>query len=191
MKYGKYTGDQWEDLGNRLGGEQVIDGILTGMIEFVAKVKDTAVKVVSFITNTYKQVVDYDLSIPDLLKAGKYDDTNSNITDENFLSAESGKKEVEFGMYHFGKVMDSSEDVIAEMKKDGYRPATMKELLSFGKKNKNLQKKFPIIALGSVAELGSNRRVGALYGRGCRRYAFLSYFDFDWHDDYRFLAVRN
>ena len=34
-KYGKYTGGQWEALGNILGGETVLDGLLRGEVEFV------------------------------------------------------------------------------------------------------------------------------------------------------------
>ena len=36
-KYGKYTGGQWEALGNILGGEEVIDKLLRGQVKFVIK----------------------------------------------------------------------------------------------------------------------------------------------------------
>ncbi|HET6452428.1 MAG TPA: hypothetical protein VFI08_14010, partial [Spirochaetia bacterium] len=35
----------------------------------------------------------------------------------------------------------------------GYRPATLKELLAFGKANPDLQKDAPIIALGTTAQI--------------------------------------
>ncbi len=34
-KYGKYTGGQWEAIGNIIGGEKVLDGLLRGEVEFV------------------------------------------------------------------------------------------------------------------------------------------------------------
>jgi len=147
-------------------------------------------KVITFLAATYKQVVNYDLSVKELLKAGKYDWQNEDITDKNFPSTEKGEKEVEFGMFHFKRGI-SSEDAIAEMKKAGYRPSTMKELLSFGKNNPDLQRKYPIIALGSVAELGGARHVGFLHGNGSGRDAGPDCFGSGWGDYCRFLAVRN
>jgi hypothetical protein len=78
------------------------------------------------------------------------------------------------------------------MKKDGFRPATMKELLSYGEKNPEEQRKYPIIGLGSVAELRGSRRVGCFLDEDpSLRSASLRSFDFDWHGRCRFLAVRN
>ena len=183
MKYGNMTFGQAEALVNKLGGMDTVEGILSDTIEFV-------LKTVSFLVATSKLVVNYDRSIEDSVKAGKYDDTNSSITDKNFPSSEIGEKEVEFGMFHFNKVMDSSEDVIAEMKKVGFRPATMKELFAYGEKNPEEQRKCPIIALGSVAGLSGGRHVGELYGSDGRRGAGLGYFDGGWRESFRFLAVR-
>ena len=184
QKYSDVTFGKAEAVFNKLGGMEGVEKFLRGEIEMVAKAAN-------FITATYKQVVNYDLSVKELLKAGKYDWINEDITDKNFPSSENGEKEVEFGMFHFKRGM-SSEDAIAEMKKAGYRrPATMKELLSFGKNNPDLQREFPIVALGSVAKLNGHRRVSCLVGDGSGRDAYLDYFDGGWHDIYRFLAVRN
>jgi undecaprenyl-diphosphatase len=52
-------------------------------------------------------------------------------------------------LFHFNRDI-SSEDAIAEMDKDGFRPATLAELLALGEAQPELQKQFPIIALSSV-----------------------------------------
>lgn len=141
------------------------------------------------VTSTQKFIINYDLTIADLLEAGKYDWKNDGIDDHNFSSSEKGEKEVEFGMFHFNIPM-SSEDVIAKMKLEGFRPATMKELLSNGEKNPEEQRKYLIIELGSVAVLGGFRRVGYLSGGGSGRYVGLLCFGGDWDGNCRFLGVR-
>jgi hypothetical protein len=150
-----------------------------------------AVPPAKFLVATYKVMIDYGRSIVDSVKAGKYDWVNEAITDANFPNTEfdqvGGEKEI--GLFHFKRNI-SSEDVIASMKAEGFRPATMRELLGFGEHNPELQREFPIVALGQVAVLGGRRRVGFLRRGGSGRYASLGYFGFGWDDICRFLAVR-
>jgi len=96
-------------------------------------------------------VVDYGRSVKDGVKAGCYDCANPDITEGNFPAGknEQGKKEQSFTLYHFGKDMGSN-GAIAKMQEDGKRPATLRELLAFGQAHPELQREFPIIALGSV-----------------------------------------
>ena len=143
-----------------------------------------------FIFSTHKLVVNYKRTIADSVKAGNYDWKNADITDENFPSTENGEREVEMALFHFNKQI-SSPNAIAEMEKAGYRSATMKELLAFGEKNPELQRQFPIVALGSVVRLFDRRHVGYLHGHGSRRYLHLGYFGNVWDDYSRFLAVSN
>ncbi|MCX6717834.1 MAG: hypothetical protein NTU76_04140, partial [Candidatus Taylorbacteria bacterium] len=76
---------------------------------------EITLRVVSFLTATSKQVVNYDRSIADSLKAGKYGWKNDDITDANFPSTETGEREVEFGMFYFNKNTESDAN-IAQMK---------------------------------------------------------------------------
>ena len=136
-------------------------------------------------------IVDYSLSLADAIKAGGYDYANSNITDEHFPAdkAEQGKKEQSFVLYHFSKGMDS-DLLIAQMDADGKRPATVHELLAFGKANPELQRQFPIIALKSVwVNRGGSRNVAYLSRCGSERRVGLDYCDGRWDGDCRFLAV--
>ena len=140
-------------------------------------------KTISFLTATSKQVVNYDRSIADSLKAGKYDRPNIDITDANFPSTETGERKVEFGVFHFNKDTESDAN-IAQMEEEGFRPATMKETLAYGEKNPEEQRKYSIIGLGG------NRPVACLCGDGSKRDVLLRYCGGGWHGDCRFLGVR-
>ena len=181
-KYGDWTRGEEEALLNILGGVEIARNILKG----VAKV---VIEVISHLVGTSKQIVNYDRSIKDSVKAGKYDWTNDNITDANFPSKEKGEREVEFGVFHFNKTM-MSDDVIAKMKLEGFRPATMKEELAYGEKNPEEQRKYPLVALGSVASLVGSRQVGCLYESSSGRRANLNYYVSVWRGRFRFLGVR-
>lgn len=161
-----------------------------GLQKFLAGLIEAVKTVVSFITAQFHDAMDYGQSVASLLKAGKYDWQNGNITDQNFPSTETGEREIDYALFHFKKTM-TSEGVIAEMAKENCRPATMKEMLNFGIKHPGVQREFPVVALGSVAELNGGRRVGYLYRNPAERDAHLNYFDYGWNDYYRFLAVRN
>ena len=98
-------------------------------------------------------------------------------------------REIKFELVHLGK--DANTDTaLAELEKRELRPALYEELLAFAVEYPELQKQFPIVALGSVC-----RNDGSLYspyvswddGERNLRFYWLGN---DWHDHYRFLAVR-
>jgi hypothetical protein len=186
MKLNRYTFGQVEALFNILGGEGVVDGILAHTLKVV-------VKVIALPPFTQKLTVNYDRSIEDLVAAGDYDSTNRDVTDNNFPSSESSEKEVEFGMFHYGECI-SSEKAIANMEEAGFRPATMKELLSYGEKNPEEQREYLIIALGSHgshALLKGDPSVGCLFiGSTNGRRVSLRYFEDGFGVSPRFLGVR-
>lgn len=137
--------------------------------------------------------VDYSKNLKEMIAAGKYDRTNSDITEKHFpLPTELNGKKVESSskLFHFNRSI-SSKDAISEMDKVGYRPATLAELLALGESQPDLQRQFPIIALGSVWHHASGRRVvPGLDVDGIGRKLDLYWFDGDWGAHYRFLAVR-
>lgn len=194
MKYGKLNLGQIEAIVNKLGGEEGVEMFLRGLFDVTVKV-----------TNFVAQTLNYDLSIKDLVKG--YDKKIDRLNDVEFYSTEnekkkSGKKMVEFALFHFVEDM-TSEKVILEMMKWGYRPATIKELLFFGNKNPELQRRLRIIALGTVADFHSGvnscKRVGLLCGDENERNAYMDMYERDWSGSdrsgvtnyqFRFLAVR-
>lgn len=129
----------------------------------------------------------FSLSLAEMIKRGKYDWVNSDITEGHFPvdAAGSESEEVEMKEFHFNRTMTSPE-VIAEMAKEGWKPASIWHLLFFGYKYPNKQKEYPIIALGSVWR----GCVAYLGWRGFRRDLDLGGFGLRWIANCRFLAVR-
>lgn len=139
---------------------------------------------------SYPVAINYDRSVEDGVKAGNYDWKNDDITSKNFLSQKSGTKEAMVELFHYGKDM-STDKVLADLDKQGYRPTTLKELLALGEKHPDLQREFPIIGLGSVWQYSNGYRYCPyLYWDGSERYLDLYWVGNRWYDCCRFAAVR-
>jgi len=183
MKYGNLTLGQVEALVNKLGGMEAVMSILRDVAEVV-------VTTISHITHFFTVLIDETRTVEELTAEGKYDWSNRNVTSKNFPRSKGGTgMEKDIALFHFRKTM-TSEQVIAEMEKENYRPATCQELLALGIAQQELQRDFPIIALGSVCVLDGNRCVAVLYGGAVGRSLRLYWFDDDWDDVCRFGAVR-
>ena len=122
------------------------------------------------------------MTIKSLTKKLKLDWQNSDINDKNF--PDTGRLNKDFKVFHFGKTM-SSDAVIAEMAKEGYEPANLRELLTHGFVKGEL-----LVALGqSWRGFDGYRFVPFLSWIG-QRELDLDWYDYDWDDCFRFLAVR-
>ncbi|MDP1625399.1 MAG: hypothetical protein Q8L64_06630 [bacterium] len=136
-------------------------------------------------TKKVQQVVK---SLKDMIALGHYDWVNSDINEKNF-----GLEALVLGegaeLFHFDHNI-FSEDAIAKMAEKGFKPGTLGDLLVYGAKNPEEQKKYPIVALGSVASVGGERYVACLDWNDSERGLRLRWFDDDWRGDCRFLAVR-
>lgn len=124
----------------------------------------------------------------DMIAAGNYGWVNSNITEARFPVPGNLVLGGETKVFHFDRCI-SSENAIAEMGSE-WRPANFYELLDYGIKNPDEQRKYPIIALGSVAVIDGYRCVAYLRGSAAERGLNLDRFDFGWLQHCRFLAVR-
>ena len=181
MKYGELTLGQIEAVVNKLGGMNGVNKLLSG--ELVVKEMENQ-------RQTSMVIVDYSQTLAQMIKAGNYGWVNNDITQEHFPIAGSGKQEEEIVLFCFGKNI-SSGDAIAEMEKQGFRSARIEELLALGAAYPELQKQFPIVALGSVWRApASSRRVPALDWSGGERGLALDWFGDDWGGSWRFAAVR-
>jgi hypothetical protein len=139
--------------------------------------------------NVFPITVDYNHSLADMIKAGNYDWVNSDINSKHFPVKGKGKHELEAVLFHFDRYIES-EEAIAEMDKQGYRPGKVEELLALGEKYPDLQKEFPIVALGSVWRGRHGRRhVACLFWPDRGRDLGLDWFDCRWSADWRFLAL--
>ena len=144
------------------------------------------------IKNIFTLSVNYSRTVEDGIKAGKYDWSNSDITSGHFPTKHCpGSEEgVKIELVHFGKNMNT-EDVLSELSKKGLRPAELHELLVLGEKHSDLQREFPIVALGSVWQHPYGfRNCADLYRLGSGRYLHLRWIGHRWDDDCRFAAVR-
>lgn len=136
---------------------------------------------------TYPIKVNPKDTIESLVNKGKYDWKNGNITSDLFADKPTAGR-VNLELLNYGLI--DSEDALARMKREGYRPATIFELLAFGIKYPDIQRENPIIALGSVVRLDGNRHVACLVGLSSGRGLSLDWFDSCWSGQGRFLAVR-
>lgn len=147
--------------------------------------------IVSVVRQTFKVVVDYSRDLSQMIVDGAYDYVNSDITADRFPVKGEGRQEREIELFHFNRVI-SSDDAIKEMAAAGYRPATIEELLALGQAQRELQRQFPIVALGSVWRCpGGGRDVPCLDRCSTERSLRLDCFGADWSGDCRFAAVRN
>ena len=110
------------------------------------------------IRSEIKLVVDYAKPLEQFIADGKYDFVGDLITDKNFPAPPKlvGQKlELLAKLFHFDNHI-SSEDIIFEMNKAGYRPANLLELLVVGFLYPDLQRQFSIYALGSIVLTNGN-----------------------------------
>ncbi len=183
MKYGELNLGQIEAIVNKLGGMEGVQRFLSGDLVVEGKPAASA-------SPTYPVTVNYDLSLAGMIKAGRYDWVSSDITEKHFPLVGSGTRETITELVRFNKDM-GSDDVLRELDRRGLRPATIEELLAFGARYPELQRQFPIVALGSIWRHDLDRRyVPCLWGGSDERSLCLNWFEFGWRDDYRFLAVR-
>ena len=128
--------------------------------------------------------INYSRTLQEMIDAGNYDWVDNYFTEKGSLLLDSiGSSEASVSVKIFKlKGFIFSEDAVAEMLKDGFRPATLAELLALGEAYPEIQKENPIIALYSVyfvpVLFSDNDRSLGITGHGL------------WGSGYRFLGVR-
>lgn len=146
--------------------------------------------VTDYVEQNFSVKVDCTRSLVQMIKAGKYEWVNNGITAEHFSIEGEGTQEKEVVLFHFNKVM-TSDNVITEMKKQGFRPARIEELLALGEFHPDVQRQFPVVALGSAwPDPESNRGIPYLSWDGFGSSLDLNWFGHEWRGGCRFLAVR-
>lgn len=142
--------------------------------------------------STYPVIVPYNgaSTIDDLVTAGKYGWKNSDINDCNFPQDRTGDEQVEIELVHLDRDI-SIDGALAELDRRGLRPANPAELLAFRDSFPEVQREFPVIALGQVwRDPDGNRFVVYLVGLGSKRNAHLYWADFGWSRLCRFAGLR-
>ncbi len=129
------------------------------------------------------------LILAERIALGKYDWKNGDITESRFPHNTATIGEWEYDLYHPNLSL-SSEDAKSSAEVDGWVVAEAEHVLAFGATFPDVQRKFTVIALGSVCTVRGSRCVLVLwYVRG-ERYLDLGGWGGTWYSDYRFLRVR-
>ncbi|MBU2539652.1 hypothetical protein KJ786_00610 [Patescibacteria group bacterium] len=153
-------------------------------------VKQIAKFIVGVVRPIYNLTVDRTKTLAEMIKAGKYDCVNSDITQEHFPVVGSGKEEKEFILFDFKRNI-SSDDAIAEMSQAGCEPGDIADLLALGSDQPELQRQFPIVALKSSWRVpGGCLLVPCLCSLADDRRVPLRSFGSAWYEDDRFLGRR-
>ncbi|MEO6077176.1 MAG: hypothetical protein ABIP54_00115, partial [Candidatus Andersenbacteria bacterium] len=126
----------------------------------------------------------------DRITKGAYDWKNDDLTEKRYpLTLSAGPRNLVLA--HFNKVM-TSKQVEAWASENGYEVALIDDLLAVGSHSeyKELQRKFPIIALGSSAVVGGRRHVPDLSRSDSRRFLYLLWYFDAWRGGCRFLLRK-
>ncbi len=141
-----------------------------------------------FTINFYLEV-NYNLKIKQMVKRGKYNLVNRNITNKHFPPFFKNKKRWEMKLILF-RCWTSSLTALAVMNKLEVRPANALEILRFGEIHPNIQKEFPVVALGQIWLNNKTCYVIMLDKYGYKRRLSLGCFDKDWITNTAFLSVE-
>lgn len=140
--------------------------------------------------DTINLTVDYFKSVEQMVADCKFDFVASDINCYNISNKNSIKTPVKGRLFYFNKMHDS-ETLRSIMIKEGYRSATLPELLTFSITYPDLQKKFPIASLDTVRCGADDVRVFYLDANSRERF-IVSYNDETvWAQSFRFLAIKN
>ncbi|MFA6227948.1 MAG: hypothetical protein WC668_02060 [Patescibacteria group bacterium] len=165
-------------------------------------IKDAAKQIVSpYLTSVHDLVIDFSQDLGQMIAAGKYDWTNSDITAEHFPLNGAGKRKVRVELLHFNQYFKNGDEVIAKLKEVNkwlaqqganyrYRFSRIEEFLALGVVQPGLQRQFPIAALGSIWHRAGLRDFAYLYGFGAERDLRLRCLEFDFGGPWRFAVVR-
>lgn len=141
-------------------------------------------------TNIINKIkVDYNQNLESMIVDGQYDWKDSGITADRFSINGDGLVEVETILFHFDHSIYSEEAKLL-IEEAGWKVAKIEHVLAYGAAYPDEQKKYPILALGSVGEVLGSRYVLVLGWDGSERGLRLSYCVGAWNDHCRFLAVR-
>ena len=145
--------------------------------------------VLQFLDRTISITPDLSKTMTQLIADGRYDWVNGDVAKHFSIASGQGVHPVDVHLLHYNKQM-TSDQVLADVERQGLRPVTFQELLWIGIQHPELQRTFPIIALGTVVQVHGYRYVACL-GRGDReRSLYLRWSDGEWHEVCRFAAVR-
>ena len=92
-------------------------------------------------TRIFPVTIDYSNNIEEMAQAGEYKWSNEEINPNKFPIMGEGEKKVKLRLKYFGKHHSyEDEDIVRDIKHNGWRPAKVEELIAFGVKYPDLVK---------------------------------------------------
>lgn len=141
--------------------------------------------------DAHRATIDYGRPFAEMVAAGAYDHVNEYTTEANFPVIGHGVATIALELVCL-EVDASTEKVVRELESSGSRLGRIAELLALGAAQPELQRSFPIVALGSVASYPSDyRRIPFLWGSPRVRHLDLRWDEHSWGGNIRFLTVRD
>lgn len=140
-------------------------------------------------TAVFIVTVDHGQSLEEMIAAGYYDEVDSAVQTVSFPIKRKSRKRVEITLIQFDHHYAGVE-AWALMEARGYRPAFIEDLLALGKEYPRLQRKSPIVALGSGRIIQGRRRSVCLGGSESTRTLQLVAIYRRWSIYYRFAFIR-
>jgi len=135
-------------------------------------------------------VIDYSQGLSEMIKAGKYNWFDKDITDKHFPVTGKGNVSYQSVLVSFDRGI-SPQDAVHELEKKELKPAKIEHLLAYGAQHWKYDPA-QVVALGSFSlkSISGRRRFPHLFGFRGRRRLCLDM----WHDDLIYdiplLAVR-
>ncbi|MFA5644361.1 MAG: hypothetical protein WC928_02420 [Patescibacteria group bacterium] len=157
-----------------------------GVRASIQKQKD---KLSSFLKKEFFFLVDYSLSLEEVIDQVPYSFIGEDINSENFSFKPKPKFPVA-KLFYIDKV-SSSDIIIIKMKRAGFRPANLFELASFMVFSKNVVEELSVVALESDFEKYGNKKVacGLTLERN-RKEIILENYNSMWFVRYSFLGIK-
>lgn len=171
-----------EDLGHILNPKN--EALVAAV---VAAIKSAAPKF-----PTYRILVDYNLSVEDLIGMCNFEEVQEIISSKYFPSNESGVREIEVSIIHFENLPHEGiedREVIVYMAQHNLRPATLKELLTLIREHPEINVS-GLLAFGSVYKTRLSEYVPLQDRVGGRRRLAYAYFDGSKDSSWHYAAVR-
>lgn len=174
------SAEQIDTLVEKAGGPDQVRRILAGETELQLLSPAPAER---FVT------VPADIAFEERVQRGNYGWRNGDLTEERFPVTADQVGALEQKLFHFNRSLSSAQ-AIQEIRDAGYAPGQTGDILAFGERFPQEQRRHPVIGLGSVVTVYGSLSVPALWFDGDRRTLDLIWYDGDWHRNYRFLGVR-
>jgi len=181
------TTDQLGTLIERAGGCEQVRRILSG--EFEVQLVATEGVIVQPPPAERFVTIPAGVEFETRVARGRYGWRHSDLTEAQFPVTADQCGDLHFRRFHFARSI-SSVEAIQSIREAGFEPAKIGHVLAFGEESPGEQRRYPVIGLGSQAEVDQKVSVPALWFDGERRTLDLIWFEGDWHRNYRFLGVR-